>query len=206
MTTPRLPPLPTEEWTDEVDEAFSVLRAHVPGAAQPAVPSAPTRPKSTILGIYAWHPSFIAGWMPFSNHLRHSTLSDRVREIAIIRTAWLGFGEYEWAQHVRISRAAGYLTDAEIAALSAGPDASEWSSADAAVVRAIDELCTVKNVSDATWAELEAQFDRRQLIDLVFTVGTYDMHSTAFNTLGLELEPGMEGFPPEHAARRPSRP
>jgi alkylhydroperoxidase family enzyme len=198
MSQPRIPPRPVEDWTDEVDEAFTALRAHVPGgqAAQPAGPAA--RPRSNILGIYAWHPALIRGWLPFSNHLRHSTLSDRTREMAIIRTTWLGFGEYEWAQHVRMSRAGGYLTDAEIEALSEGPQAAEWSANDAAVVRAIDELCTTKNVSSASWRDLEAQFSREQLIDFVFTVGTYDMHCMAFNALGLELEAGMTGFPDHH--------
>jgi 4-carboxymuconolactone decarboxylase len=114
MTEPRIPPRPVDDWTDEVDEAFSALRAHVPGSRAPEPDAPPVRPRSNILGIYAWHPALARGWMPFSNHLRHSTLSDRVREMAIIRTTWLGFGEYEWAQHVRMSRAGGYLTDAEL--------------------------------------------------------------------------------------------
>jgi alkylhydroperoxidase family enzyme len=191
----RIPPRPVDDWTDEVDEAFSVLRAHVPGGTtvEPAA-----RPRSNILGIYAWHPSLIRGWMPFSNHLRHSTLSDRHREMLIIRTTWLGHGEYEWAQHVRMSRAGGYLTQAEIDALAEGPDAAEWSSEDAAIVRSVDELCTLKNISDESWRAIEEQFSRQQLIDFVFTVGTYDMHCMAFNALGLELEEGMVGFPDEH--------
>ena len=198
-TAPRVPPRPTAEWDDEVDDALAVLRT--PG--QQAEPrSAATRPASHILGIYAWHPALIRGWMPFSNHLRNSSLPDRTREMAIIRTAWLGFGEYEWAQHVRMSRAAGWLTDAELDALSVGPDAAEWSSLDAAVVRAVDEMIRLRNVTPSTWSELEAQFDRQQLIDLVFTVGTYDMHSMAFATLGLQLEPGMQGFPASHTRGR----
>jgi 4-carboxymuconolactone decarboxylase len=207
MSQPRIPVRPVEDWTDEVDEAFSVLRAQVPGGRPTGAGGPATRPQSHILGIYAWHPALIRGWMPFSNHLRNSTLSDRVREIAIIRTTWLGFGEYEWAQHVRMSRAGGWLTDAEIEALSEGPGADEWSAGDAAVVRAVDELCTKKNIADDTWGALEAQFSREQLIDLVFTVGTYDMHCMAFNALGLELEPGMTGFPEEHRPddHRPDR-
>lgn len=197
MTDSRIPPRPTDEWTDDVDDAFSALRAHVPNAPAGG-DGPPARPQSHILGIYAWHPDFVRGWMPFSNHLRHSTLSDRVREIAIVRTTWLGLGEYEWAQHVRMSRAGGWLTDAEIDGLSEGPDADVWSAPDAAVVRAVDELFTAKNVTDTTWAELEAQFSRQQLIDFVFTVGTYDMHCTSFNTIGLRLEPGMTGFPDGH--------
>jgi alkylhydroperoxidase family enzyme len=195
MSQPRIPPRPVDDWTDEVDDAFTALRAHVPGGQ---TEHAAVRPRSNILGIYAWHPALIRAWLPFSNHLRHSTLSDRIREMAIIRTTWLGFGEYEWAQHVRMSRAGGYLTEAEIDALAEGPDADGWPASDAAVVRAVDELCGTRNISDTTWRDLEAQFSREQLIDFVFTVATYDMHCTAFNALGLELDAGMTGFPEDH--------
>ncbi|MFT4262568.1 MAG: carboxymuconolactone decarboxylase family protein [Nocardioides sp.] len=199
MNQPRISPRPTEDWTSDVDDAFAVLRTHAPGSdGDPGSAAPPQRPKANILGIYAWHPDFVRGWMPFSNHLRHSTLSDRVREMAILRTTWLGFGEYEWAQHVWMSQAAGALTEAEVAALSEGPDAAEWSAEDAAIVRAVDEMCTVKNVSDATWSALAAQFSKQQLIDFAFTVGTYDMHCTAFHVLGLELDEGMTGFPADH--------
>jgi alkylhydroperoxidase family enzyme len=191
---PRIPPRPVDEWDEEVDQALSVLS--VQGHGSPTGP--PQRPASHIIGIYAWHPDLIRGWMPFSNHLRGSSLSDRVREIAIIRTAWLSHGEYEWAQHVRMSRANGWLTEPELEALAVGPEAEEWSPKDAAVVRAIDEMVQARNVSEPVWAELAAQFTRPQLIDLVFTVGTYDMHAMAFATLGLQLEPGMQGFPQGH--------
>lgn len=192
--TPRIAPRPTTDWDAEVDEAFSVLRAHAPAGMQ-AQASQSARPQSNILGIYAWHPNFIEGWMPFSNHLRNSTLSDAQREIIIIRTTWLGRGEYEWAQHVRMSKAGGYLTDTQIDGLSEGPEASVWNEDESALVSAVDEFCTNKMISDGTWAILAKSFDRQQLIDLVFTIGTYDMHCTAFNTLGLELEEGMVGFP-----------
>ncbi|MFF1832140.1 carboxymuconolactone decarboxylase family protein [Paenarthrobacter sp. NPDC058040] len=193
---PRIPPRPVDEWDDDVDQALSVLSVQGHGAPS----GAPKRPSSHIIGIYAWHPDLIRGWMPFSNHLRRSSLDDRVRELAIIRTAWLSGGEYEWAQHVRMSRANGWLTDAELEAISLGSEAPEWSADDAAVLQAVDQMVQSKNVTSPVWTELERQFTRQQLIDLVFTVGTYDMHAMAFATLGLQLEPGMQGFPSSHRA------
>ena len=195
--SPRIPPLATEDWNDEIDSALSVLSTHAPGSeARKLTPE--TRPKSNILGIYAWHPELMRGWMPYSNHLRNSTLGDRIREIVIIRTTWLGKGEYEWAQHVRMSRAAGWLTDEELAALEVGAGGEAWSEADRVLLQAIDELCIDKNLSDETWSALESNFDRRQILDLLFTVGTYDFHCTVFRAIGLQLEPGMEPFPPSH--------
>lgn len=192
MTEARIPPLPAEEWDDEMWEALAPIGAKRPAPGEPAFPS------SNLLGIYAWNPPFAAGWVPFSAHLKHSSLTDRVREIAIVRTTWLRGGEYEWAQHRLIARGAG-LSEAEIDALSGGPAVS-WAEADAVLVRAIDELCEERTISDATWRLLERRFTRAQLVDLVFTVATYDMHCLAFGALGLQLDAGLEGFPP---GRRP---
>jgi alkylhydroperoxidase family enzyme len=146
-----------------------------------------------MLGIFAWHPVLSRSWLTFSGHLRRSTLPDRARELVTMRTSWLRRGEYEWAQHVRLSREAG-LTEEEIAAIRTGPDAAVWPPVDAALLRAVDEMIANRNVRDETWSELASRWSREQLMDLVFTVGAYDMHCMVFNTFGLELEPGMEGF------------
>lgn len=187
MTEARILPIPAAQWSDEMWDAIAVI-----GAKRPD-PNAAPGPSSNILGIYANHPPLVTGWMPFSSHLKHSALSDRVREMAIVRTTWLGGGEYEWAQHRRIAKNAG-LSDAEINALSDQGEV-DWSVEDAVIVRAIDEICRNRNVSDATWALLANQFDKPQLIDFVFMVTTYDMHCVAFSTLGLQLDEGLEGFP-----------
>ncbi len=49
--------------------------------------------------------------------------------------------------------------------------------------------------TDATWQGLAEHYDTQQLIDLVFTVGQYNMVSMALNTLGVQLEAGSPGFP-----------
>jgi 4-carboxymuconolactone decarboxylase len=168
-----------------------------PGTARPAATTsteAGERPVSNIVGIFAWHPALTKAWLSFNGHLFHSTLSDRIREMVTVRIAWLRRGEYEWAQHVRMARVAG-MSDDEIAAISEGPDAKVWEPLDATVLRAVDELCADRNISDSTWDELTQHLDRKQLMDLVFTVGAYDLLAMAFNTFGLELDAGLEGFP-----------
>jgi len=112
-----------------------------------------------------------------------------------VRVSWLRRGEYEWAQHVRMARAAG-MSDAEIDAISAGPDSAVWGARDAAMLRSVDEIVADRHVSDETWKLLAEYLDRKQLMDLVFTIGAYDLLAMAFNTFGLQLDPGLAGFPP----------
>jgi hypothetical protein len=94
---------------------------------------------------------------------------------------------------VVIGQRAG-LTDAEIQRIVDGPEAAGWTPFDAALVRAVDELHADAIVSDATWRALSARYDTAQLMDVVFTVGQYNLISMALNTLGVALDPGLEGL------------
>jgi 4-carboxymuconolactone decarboxylase len=64
----------------------------------------------------------------------------------------------------------------------------------------VDEIATDRYVSDETWKRLAEDFDRKQLMDLVFTIGAYDTLAVAMNTFGLQLDPGLPGFPPQDQA------
>ena len=151
-----------------------------------------------ILNIFrtlAHHPGLAKRWLVFGNHvLAKSTLPARERELLILRIGWLCRSGYEWGQHVVIGRASG-LTDEEIARIAQGPDAPGWSAGDRALLRATDELHSDAFVSDATWAELAKVWSTQQLMDLVFTVGQYNLVSMALNSFGVQPEPGLPKLP-----------
>jgi alkylhydroperoxidase family enzyme len=183
LSQPRLAPLPEAEWTDEVRELLGPMAKNAAGAPL------------HIFATLAHHPKLMKRWLVFGNHvLAKSTLSPRDREIAILRIGWLCRAEYEWGQHVLIARTAG-VTDEEIERIAAGPDAAGWSAGDATLLRAVDELHRDAFVSDATWAALGTRYDVQQLIDLIFTVGQYQLVSMALNTLGVQRDAGVPGFP-----------
>ena len=56
------------------------------------------------------------------------------------------------------------------------------------MLRAVDELVADAQITDVTWAELAGELDRQQLMDLVFTVGAYDLLAMAFRSFGVELD------------------
>jgi 4-carboxymuconolactone decarboxylase len=194
LSEPRIPPQPPEDWDAAVDEALAALRP--PGSTRPPGAPRPERPTSNILGIFSWHPDLAKAWFAFNNHLFHSTLSARDREMATVRIAWLRRGEYEWAQHVRMAKSAG-LAPEEVDAIMTGPDSPVWGPRDAALLRSVDEIAADHRVSDETWKRLADDLDRQQLMDLVFTIGAYDLLAVAMNTFGLRLDPGLPGFPPD---------
>lgn len=134
-------------------------------------------------------------WIPFGAYiLSGSKLKPRDRELAILRIGYLCHAEYEWAQHARIAKGVG-LKDEEITRITAGPDAKGWSDEDATLLRAVDELHKDSKIADATWAALAKRYDTKQLMDLVFTVGEYNLVSMGLNSFGVQLEKGQTGFP-----------
>jgi alkylhydroperoxidase family enzyme len=54
--------------------------------------------------------------------------------------------------------------------------------------RAVDELVRDATITDPTWEALASELDDQQLMDLVFTVGAYDLLAMAFRSFGVELD------------------
>ena len=177
----RVAPLPEAEWTEEMRGALGA-RA---GAGR-------ARHLYTTL---VRHPELFKHWLVFAAQiLGGSTLSPRARELVILRTGYRCKSDYEWGHHSYIAGLVGISGD-EIRRVIDGPNAPGWDPFEAALLRAADELHDHQAVSDATWAVLAAQCDVKQLLDLVFTVGQYTLVSMVLNTLGIQREAGVEGFP-----------
>jgi 4-carboxymuconolactone decarboxylase len=154
-----------------------------------------------LFATLARHPKLLKRWLVFGSHvLLKTTLPPRERELLILRTGWLCRAEYEWGQHVLIARGAG-LSDEEITRVTDGPDATGWTPFEAALLRAADELHGDAMIGDETWNALATRLNEHQLLDLVFTVGQYTLVSMALNSLGVQRDPGVPGFP-----SRPGRP
>jgi AhpD family alkylhydroperoxidase len=152
-----------------------------PGATEIAPP----------LDTMARHPVLTRAYLKFSGHLLFtSSLPGRERELLILRTAAITDSAFEREQHEVIARKEG-LSDTEIARVADGPDADGWSPADAALLRATDELLSTWTVSDATWQQLASTLDEHQLMDLVFTVGNYALFAMALRSFG--VEPDTDG-------------
>jgi 4-carboxymuconolactone decarboxylase len=181
LSQPRVPPVNDESDLDA--DARALLGATSLG---PAV---------NIFRTFIRHPKLFKRWLVFANHiLFKSTIPPRDREILILRTGWRCRAEYEWGQHVIIGKAVS-LTDDEILRISEGPDAPGWDPFDATLIRAADELHDDQIVGDETWAGLAKRYSTQQLMDAVFTVGQYTLVSMTLNTFGVQLDPGVPGFP-----------
>ncbi len=188
--TPRIPPADPDAVDDEMRKVLDSLSGLRGGVVH----------HLNVFTTLAQHPDLFKSWLPFGGHvLVLSTLPPRDRELAILRSGWRCSSPYEWGQHVVVARRAG-IDDEEIARIAQGPDAPGWSDGDAAILRAVDELHDRSTITATTWDVLSRRYDRRQLMDLVFTIGQYHLVSYALNAFGVERDDGASGVPfPEPA-------
>jgi alkylhydroperoxidase family enzyme len=180
---PRIDPLEETRWDEQLQPLKEAMKTLGDGRI------------FNIFSTLAHNPRLLKNWMVFGTHvLSKSTLPARERELVILRIGWLCQAEYEWGQHVVIGKLCG-LTDDEIARIPSGADAAGWSELDRLLLRASDELHHDSCISDATWKGLSAHYDKQQMLDLLFTAGQYTLVSMVLNSLGVELDPGLAGFP-----------
>src|ERR1700736_3675288 len=139
------------------------------------------------------HPKLAREWGRFGAYILsdNQTLTPRDREMAILRIGWLNQSPYEFEQHERISKQIG-ITDDEIDRIKKGSKAG-WNPHDAAIIQAADDLFENSVVSDETWKTLSASYSTEQMMDLVFTIGQYNLVSWALNSLGVPLDDFLPG-------------
>jgi 4-carboxymuconolactone decarboxylase len=175
----RVPPLPANQWDDEVDQALAVM-----------LPQERRNPAnaSNILSTFVRHPALTKEFLRFNVHLLfHSTLPPRLRELAILRVAHRTGSGYEWAQHVKMGLREG-LTEDEITGVQRPAEFPAADEFDRTVLAGVDELMDSYELSDATWSALSERLDERQRMDFVFTIGCYITVAMALKTFGIELD------------------
>jgi 4-carboxymuconolactone decarboxylase len=178
LARPRVEPLPPNqmEWSDEQRDLL-----------------APYVTKSGVLNIFATvarNPRAARAFLGWGGYVRRAAkMSEREREIVILRTGWRCRAGYEWVQHSRLGRAAG-LSDEDLERLKQPADVAGWTDREAVLIRAADELHDGYFISDQTWAAMSAFLDESERMDIVYLVGHYTQVCMILNTFGIQLEPG----------------
>lgn len=189
--SPRLAPVPREEWGDDVRAALSTAFSEA-GTARFFSTGPDAIPMPNVLSTLMHHPALAGPFLVYNNVLlRTPALDHRTRELIILRVAWRTRARYEWAQHVRIATSVG-ITTTEIDAIAGALDAGEWTTLEADVLAATDQCIDHYRIDDDTWSRLAGAFDERQLVELVFVVGTYTGLAMAFNSFGLQVDPELQ--------------
>jgi len=178
MTAPRIAPV--TDITPELEEIFTVGNVRRPDGGT-----------LNIIATIAQHPKLLKRWYVFSGHIMtRNTLSDREREIAILRVGVRCNSVYEFSQHAQIALRCD-MTEADVQAVKGDINAGRWSEHEKLILHAVDELHDQNKISDATWAGLAKTYNHQQMLDLIFTVGQYHLVSMMLNSCGVELDEGV---------------
>lgn len=192
----RIEPIPIREWPPEMRDALAAMTP-----PEPRHPELTTeeRPKAlNLLSTFAHHPPLARAFFTFNGHLlRATTLTERQRELLVLRVAARRDCDYEWGQHVPMATGVG-LSDTEIARVPVGPDAGGWDDLDAALLRAADELLDRGAVTSATWQTLSAELDAPQLLDVIYTVGAYQTLAWMILSAGVDLDDDLTELARRH--------
>ena len=175
-------------------------RVEKPYTAAEAAILSPRERNGEVLGVWstcANAPRLCNAWLEFTDYLlRESSLPIRDRELLILRIGYLNQGAYEWAAHRGLALSVGISED-ELKDITIGSSADSWSEWDSALLKAAEELHEAALVSEETWATLSRQYDKRQMMEVIFTVGQYNLVAMYLNSLGVQFEEDWIGFPIE---------
>lgn len=137
-------------------------------------------------------PGLLAGFHEMSDALRYRARTPRrLRELAILRTAYLERSEYEWAHHVGMAAAAG-VSEREITGVARWPDWRAFDTAAGAVLRVADEMHTGQ-VSQASFTALVGQTSGEEATEIVVCCAHYQGVARIIQALAIDVEPAYAG-------------
>lgn len=132
--------------------------------------------------------------------MKTPTLPLRLREIVVLRIAWLTGSEYQWGQHYRIARTQAGLTDEDVLAVRDGAANPRFTRQDRAVLKAVDDTIAAHGISDDAWRACASILNERALVELVVAIGTWTMFSQIFHSLDVPLSDDGTPWPPDGIA------
>lgn len=131
----------------------------------------------------AWHGMF-------GTLARQCVLDFKIREIAILRICHLTRARYPGFQHRHIALGGGIPREV-VDAIAVWQESDAFDERERAVLAYVDAMTVAVQVPDAVFADLQAHFNERQIVELTVTVAGYNM--VARFTEALDLEPPATG-------------
>jgi 4-carboxymuconolactone decarboxylase len=118
------------------------------------------------------------------------SIPQKLRELAILITAKHWVAQYEWFAHESHARDAG-LPDAVIEAIRQGKRPAFEDASEEEIYDFCTELYDKKRISDATFAKVEARFEKAGAVELAGLLGHYNLIAITLNVGNIPV-PGGE--------------
>lgn len=110
------------------------------------------------------------------------------RELIVLAVAHLEQCQYEWVQHVQIARDMG-ISESQIDALAAGQfQANVFTDRERALFEFTRQTVKQVRVNDDAFHAVSAFYSSRQLVEMLFTIGSYMMLARIMEVAQLEVD------------------
>lgn len=186
----RLPQVRAEDFTDETRAFFDQWTGGIFRDAD----------QNPVLRTFAHHPALANAFSPLNIHLLGAnTLPVKLRQIAIMRTAWITRAVYMWSSHLQTSVSCG-LSPEMYGPIQRGADDPYFTAFERTVIRATDELVQDRRIGDANWQALRAEWNEQQMLDFLFTVGCYVMVAGVMRSTGAERQEHLLALAEQYGA------
>jgi alkylhydroperoxidase family enzyme len=115
------------------------------------------------------------------------TLSAKLRELAILRTAKDCHSVYEWTQHVPAAKHVG-VSEEQIAAVESWQNARCFSDVERLVLQFTDEVNANVKASRETLEALKQHLSPGEIIELLIIIGHWRQTASILETTEVDLE------------------
>ena len=119
------------------------------------------------------------------------SIPQKLRELAILITAFHWKAQYEWFAHETHAREAG-ISDAVIDAIRVGERPSFSDAAEEEIYNFCTELYENKRISDASFAKVEARHGKVGAVELGGLLGHYNLIAITLNIAEIDVPGGAK--------------
>lgn len=142
--------------------------------------------RGSVLHLYQMllhSPPIARGWLTHLTGIRQQgILPGALREMVIMRVAYLNRAPYEADQHAPIALKEG-LSQAQLDALEDRSDDSLFSDRERAVLAYTDAMTLNVQVEDPVFNNIKQHFNDQEIVELTATIATYNMVSRFLEAL-----------------------
>lgn len=174
----RIPYATIEETPEKIQEFFSRLTAN-------------TNRVMNLHKMMAHSPAAVREFIRIGNRLLYrAELSDRLRELVIIRVSELCDSRYEWVQHLPIALGTG-LSKEQLEGLKDWRNSGLFTEEEKTVLAFTEEVVNDHQASDATFGAAAKFLDHTSLVELTLSIGYWSMVAKFLRTFQVDIEDGL---------------
>lgn len=149
--------------------------------------------RGSLINIYKLllhSPKVCMAWFEYIGAIRWgTTISPRLRELAIVRIAHAANYAYALRQHVPSIAVADGVSVEECDALKDWRPSKFFNEAERAALAYVDSIREGAGVPDNVFAEIRKHYSEREVVELTVLCGAYIMHNRVFTALQVDVEP-----------------